>query len=205
MPAASSPRRQGRPPAMDDMRGHILDTAARVFARRGYDGSALSELAEACNMTKPAIYHYYRSKQEILDALIIRTLDRLLRGAREALSEPGDAAGDLKRLMLAHGRFFEENFHAFSAMLAGFGGMGGRTQGEDAKRIRAEYEGLFRAVIARGVAEGAFREVDVSSAARAVLSLLNWMGRWFQPGGERRAESFALEYYEMFVGGLRAR
>ncbi len=202
--SAPSPRRQGRPPAMADMRGHILDVAAQVFARGGYDGSSLAELAVACQMTKPAIYHYFPSKQDILDALILRTLDSLLANGRAALGPPGDAAGDLRRLMLAHARFFEANFHAFSAMLAGFGSMATRLQADDARRIRAEYEEMVRDCIRRAIAEGTFRDVDVADAGRAILSLLNWMGRWYQPGGPRSAEDFAARYYEMFVAGLRA-
>lgn len=202
--SATISRRQGRPPAMEDMRGHILDVAAEVFARGGYDGSSLAELAQACNMTKPAIYHYYRSKQDILDALIMRTLEGLLAHGRAELGPPGDAAGDLKRLMIAHARYFDANFHAFSAMLSGFGSMATRLQAQDARRVRGEYEEMIRDCIRRAIAEGSFREVDVADAGRAILSLLNWMGRWYRPDGPRRAEEFAADYYEMFVRGLHA-
>jgi hypothetical protein len=46
--------------------------------------------------------------------------------------------------------------------------------------------------------------VDVQVTARAALSMLNWMARWFKPGKGRRASSFAREYCDLLLGGLRA-
>ena len=59
-------------------------------------------------------------------------------------------------------------------------------------------------MIAQGVAEGVFRPLDVAATGRAVLSMLNWMVRWYKPGMGDDAETIAAGYYELLVGGMRA-
>ena len=73
---------------------------------------------------------------------------------------------------------------------------------EDAAQLRRNYESRLRAIVAEGVAEGLFRDVDPAMVGRAVLSMLNWMVRWYQPGQGQNAEQIAAGYYDLIVGGL---
>ena len=72
-----------------DTRAEILDVAAELFAERGYDATSLREIAERLGITKAALYYYFRSKDDILAALIApigAVLDELVRrleGARD--------------------------------------------------------------------------------------------------------------------------
>lgn len=58
-------RRRGR----ERTRRRIIQAAARVFARRGFDGASMKAIAEEAGLTDAALYYYFRSKREILDAL----------------------------------------------------------------------------------------------------------------------------------------
>ncbi len=58
-------RRRGR----ERTRKRIIQAAARVFARRGFDGTSMKAIAEEAGLTDAALYYYFRSKREILDAL----------------------------------------------------------------------------------------------------------------------------------------
>jgi len=75
----------------------------------------------------------------------------------------------------------------------------------EAQKLRDEYEALLRRIIVDGIAKGVFAETDVSVTSRAILSMLNWMVRWFKPGKGRSAASFADEYYALIANGLRKR
>ena len=55
-----------RSPAYDDQREMILAHAADLFARRGYPATSMNQLAEACGLSKPTLYHYYRDKYALL-------------------------------------------------------------------------------------------------------------------------------------------
>jgi hypothetical protein len=104
--------------------------------------------------------------------------------------------------MEAHAQFFEDNFWAFTAMLIGFGGIRELNRRAKAIALRDSYEALFRDIIKAGVESGDFRQVDPAFASRAVLSMLNWMVRWYKPGGPKRAREFAQEYADLIMQGL---
>ena len=54
----------------EDAKKRILDAAVKLFAKKGYDGTRVNEIAEAANVTKGLIYYYFKSKEEILDCLL---------------------------------------------------------------------------------------------------------------------------------------
>lgn len=53
----------------DDIRNKILETAQRLFIKRGYENTSLKQIAEKCNISKSNIYRYFSSKEEIYEAL----------------------------------------------------------------------------------------------------------------------------------------
>ncbi len=200
----AKPKRQGRPPTIENARDRILDDAARLFARDGYDGTSLSELATSVGVTKAAIYHYFPNKKEIYEAIIVRTLEGLRRHVSQAAAGAPGPEEALARFMTAHADFFEEHYDGFLTMLVGYGGMENVVMIAEAQKLRDEHEQALRHIIADGIAKGAFRAVDIDVTSRAVLSMLNWMVRWFKPGKGRRAASFACDYYDLMFGGLRS-
>ncbi|MCA0419238.1 MAG: TetR/AcrR family transcriptional regulator [Proteobacteria bacterium] len=201
---ATQPKRQGRPPTIENARDRILDDAARLFARDGYDGTSLGELASSVGVTKAAIYHYFPNKKEIYEAIIVRTLEGLRRHVSQATAQASGPEEALARFMTAHADFFEDHYDGFLAMLVGYGGMENVVMIAEAQKLRDEHEQALRHIIAEGVTTEAFRPVDIDVTSRAVLSMLNWMVRWFKPGKGRRAASFAQDYYDLIFGGLRS-
>ena len=73
---------------------------------------------------------------------------------------------------------------------------------DEAVVLRERYEHLLRDIVADGVRQSQFREVDPASTGRAMLSMLNWMARWFQPGGPKTAPQVAEEYADLLFHGL---
>lgn len=60
-----------KPPATrPDTRARILDAALDVFSEHGFDGSSLQQIADRLDLTKAALYYYFRSKDELLEALV---------------------------------------------------------------------------------------------------------------------------------------
>lgn len=57
---------RGRSSGYDDQRELILGHAAALFARSGYPGTSMNEVAQACGLSKPTIYHYFRDKYALL-------------------------------------------------------------------------------------------------------------------------------------------
>jgi len=80
-------------------RDKILDVAEHLFARRGFAGVGLSEVAEGTNLGKSSLFHHFRSKAELYAAVIGRILARIEATLLRALAEGGDPAARLDRLI----------------------------------------------------------------------------------------------------------
>lgn len=63
----------------------ILETALELFAKSGYLGTSMSDIADSLNITKAALYKHYSSKQEILDSIV----ERMVENDRERACEYG--------------------------------------------------------------------------------------------------------------------
>ncbi|OZI47436.1 TetR family transcriptional regulator [Bordetella genomosp. 5] len=206
-PPAEAPKRAraGRPPTLPAARERILAEAARLFAQSGYENSSIADLASALGVSKAAIYHYYPTKQDIYDAIILEVLAGLGAAVDAAVAEAGDAdpAGQLRAFMLAHAGYFESHHPEFVTMLVGYSGMALPEQA-DAARMRDTYEQRLRAILEAGVARGVFRAQEVAATGRAVLSMLNWMVRWYKPGQRDSARTIAQGYFDLLTRGLMA-
>ena len=66
----------------------ILDAAVRVFARRGFNGCRVSDIADEAGVAYGLVYHYFRSKDEVLDTLFLERWNVMLELIREVDSEP---------------------------------------------------------------------------------------------------------------------
>ena len=75
----------------EEIRRKILGQAAAVFAEKGYARATILDLAEACGMSRGALYHYFTSKEAILDEMLVAHLDLMYEetlAAANASSEP---------------------------------------------------------------------------------------------------------------------
>src|SRR4051812_49455810 len=66
-----------------DKRRIILDAAVRVFARQGFNGCRVSDIADEAGVAYGLVYHYFRSKDQEVDTLFLERWNVLLEAIRE--------------------------------------------------------------------------------------------------------------------------
>ncbi|MGN6485176.1 MAG: TetR/AcrR family transcriptional regulator [Thermomicrobiales bacterium] len=79
----------------------IQERALALFADRGYNGVGVEELATAAGVTKPTLYHYFGSKQGVLEALLREQFDPFLDDLAVAATYEGDLQRSLSRVIRA--------------------------------------------------------------------------------------------------------
>ena len=79
----------------------ILSTALDLFAVKGYDATAVREICEAAGITKPTLYHFYGSKEGVLQALVTAGFGRFRLIVDTAMAAPGSFRARLKLLARA--------------------------------------------------------------------------------------------------------
>lgn len=179
----------------------IVDTSAKVFAERGFHGTSTTELCDANQLGKGALYYYIGSKEELLAAIHDRVMDEVMAGAArvaEAGGSPREQLKELGRELLDVIARYPDHvwvfLHEFPALT-----------GENAAQFRArrhEYEHAVESVIAAGVASGDFRPVDPRLTSRAWLGMYNYTYLWLKPGGALSAEEVADQFADVFIQGI---
>ena len=99
--AASKPRADGTKGARrgGDKRARILHAAVRVFAKKGFYATRVSEVAKAAGVADGTIYLYFRSKDELLVSLFEDRVTRLLTYLQDELPKLGTSAEKLRRVI----------------------------------------------------------------------------------------------------------
>ncbi len=94
---------QGRYPGpVTTRREQILDTAARLFAERGFHGVSVVELGAACGISGPALYKHFESKDAMLAEMLVEISEELLRVGLERSSAAASAREALEALVAWH-------------------------------------------------------------------------------------------------------
>lgn len=83
-------------------RDQILEAAGELFARNGYEAVGVDDIGAAIGITGPAIYYYFAGKEEILAALLLPRIERLLLRAGELVEEGSDPLAILRSLVAFH-------------------------------------------------------------------------------------------------------
>jgi AcrR family transcriptional regulator len=204
MPRVDANGEPRRSPKWQARRDAIIDTSARVFARQGYHATGITELCDANDLGKGALYHYIGSKEELLAAIHDRVMDEVMAGADRVAGAGGSPPEQLRML----GDELLDVIHRYPDHVWVFLHEFPALTGERAERFRArrgEYERRVEAVLRAGVESGAFRDVDPWLTARAWLGMHNYTYLWLKPGGRLSARSVAKPFAEIFLGGIARR
>jgi len=194
---------ESRRRARDEKREAVLRAAVQVFLEQGYHRATLNDVAERLNITKPALYNYFRGKDEILFECCVLGQERVDEVIAEIDAGGGTGLTKLRKLIRAYAEVMTTDY---GASLIRFDTRD--LSDRNSKILRAakkDIDRTFRKYVAEGIADGSIKPCDAKLAAFAIAGSLNWIGHWFQPGGELSAEAVANEFAIRLTEGLAAR
>jgi TetR/AcrR family fatty acid metabolism transcriptional regulator len=103
--------RGGAPARGGDKRERILDAAVRVFARKGFHATRVSEVAKAAGVADGTIYLYFKSKDDLLISLFEDRMEDINANLRDTLAKSATAAEKLRVVVRLHLELVEQNRH----------------------------------------------------------------------------------------------
>jgi TetR/AcrR family fatty acid metabolism transcriptional regulator len=158
--------------ASSEKRRVILDAAVRVFARQGFHTSRVSDIADEARVAYGLVYHYFPSKEAILDTLFLERWDVMLEAIAEADSThpaPRDKLGAIAAFIVDSYRHDPELMKVIIVEVTRAANTFGRTH---LTKIRDAYA-LIAGIVARAQLEGTFRpEIPPEFAALAFYGLV---------------------------------
>jgi AcrR family transcriptional regulator len=181
----------------------ILRGAAAVFRRRGYHGASVDAIARELRMTKGNLYYYFRNKEEILYFCHDYSVNLLLELLARIEASDASPAEKLRTLIVEFVHMIIDELHGSALTLDPQALSPPRLKKIVAKRD--SFDRGVRRVLKQGMKAGAFRVEDPKLVALAILGSVNWIPRWFNPGGPAHSDEIAGAFADFLVAGVLRR
>lgn len=194
---------ESRRRARDEKREAVLRTAVQLFLEQGYHRATLNEVAERLNITKPALYNYFRSKEDILFECWTIGQERVEDRIAETNAISGTGLVKLRRMIHAYAAIMASTF---GASLVRFNVSDLSEPNQKATLAgKRRIDHAFRSYIEQGIADGSIKPCDVKLTTFAILGALNWIGHWYKPDGELSPDQIAGDFAMRLTHGLAKR
>jgi len=188
-------------------RSQIISAARQVFSRKGYDAATVDEIAEGAGVSKGLIYHYFRSKEDILVATAEAWLDTFEEYTKRMTAAEATASSKLLSVQRLH---TEETIKGWDFVLVQVEFWSELLRQPE---IAHHYARMFRnarsllaATIEEGIASGEFRPVPAKEVASLMMAMVD--GLTLQRMADKRAFSWRSVSHAMddlLFNGLLAR
>jgi TetR/AcrR family transcriptional regulator, fatty acid metabolism regulator protein len=157
--------------ALEDKRRQLLDAAVRVFARKGFHASRVGDIAEEAGVAHGLLYHYFKSKDQVLEAVFHENWSILIARIESVEETEEPAADQIRHIAAIVLRTWLHLPDVVRVVIQEFGRS--PELGERIGELTLPIDALQR-VIARGIERGEFRkDVDPAFAATVVYGSID--------------------------------
>jgi AcrR family transcriptional regulator len=184
-------------------RDAVIRAAAREFNRKGYHNTSLDDIAARLEVTKPTVYYYVTSKEQLLFECFVAGVERIRAAFRDVRHLPVPARERLNAVLRHYGE----------AVASEFGWCMVRAEDQDLspamsrhiKSLKSEIDHGIRRLIREGVQDGSIQPCDAKMTAFALAGALNWIAHWYREDRSLTGAQIAEAFVAIFEGGLRPR
>lgn len=201
--APSDPSGDGRPDSWQRKNREILDAATRVFERKGYAAASIQEIADEVGILKGSLYHYIKTKEDLLFGVIRGVHEAGFGLIEEVDSGDGGPVEKLEAFIYRYVAHSIENrvvtqifFHDFRFL--------SEERRESVLEQRDVYDKFVRRLISEGKEQGVIDpSIDVKVISMALFGMINWTYQWYRPDGGASPEHIAEQIAEFTLRGIR--
>lgn len=168
----------------ENRQGDVLDAAATLFSKNGYEGASMRDIAAASGMLAGSIYCHFSSKEDIFLSVQregIRQLTEAVNAAIDGISDPWER---LDSACAAHAKVLLDESD-FAAVLLHVAPSKNRAVWDQLAALRDEYEQVFRQLVDDLMLPAG---TNRKYLRLAILGALNWSHNWYRPGRDDPAE-----------------
>jgi len=178
----------------------VLKTAAELFLEKSYGRASMNDVAKRLNITKPALYHYFQNKEQILlecyrmgSGLIQETLT-------DIAAHGGKGLEKVQAFIYSYANVMTINFGR-CVMRLDEGDLSEEARLE-VRKYKRRIDRRLRAFIQDGIDDGSIAPCDVKIAAFSIAGALNWICQWYEPDGALTPEEIATQFARTLTQGL---
>jgi AcrR family transcriptional regulator len=185
-----------------DRREQILQTAQKMFAHKGFRGTNLTDVANRLGLRQQAVYHYFRSKEEILYELIDRAGQAIATSAQLTMDTDTSPADKLAEIVRNHVRQLLNNVDVFRIQFSELFKLHG-DRADGLRRDMTDYVLAVANVIEAGQKDGTFVDGPSMTQAFLILGMCNDTTAWSDDAkGSLSVEEIAEYAARMALAGI---
>ena len=196
--------------AMNDFTKHdqklefILRNAARIFAEKNYHSTTMRDISRATNVSLAGLYHYCKSKEELLFLIQDNCFGRVLERLEERLSEVDDPVSKLRVFIENHLSFFAANMAEMKVLSHEAESLAGELHTHVSTK-KEKYTRLARKILKDIQQQQDGRApVDLTVATYALFGMMNWIYNWYDPQGKLKVAELVDNVTRLFLHGFVA-
>ena len=187
----------------NEKRQKILENAARLFARKGYEKVSLEEIAARLKLNKASLYHYFKSKDEMFYQIQMQAIRQANAALEQVLESDAGPEEKLQEAIRSHVRIVTRDY--FTGIFRQSELALPRNLMARVIEARDRFEENFQKIILEGVEKRVFRNSYPKLAVLSILGTLNAIPRWYSPKGEYSAEEIGDALAGFILKGLLAK
>ena len=183
-------------------RDALLRVSAKLFREKGFDGTSIRDISNAAGMHSGSPFYHFKTKQDILVAVMEQGLAEGLRRTEEVMALPLPPEQKLAKLIRAQlGTILEEGSDFIPVLLYDWRSLNAANR----RRIVAlkdRYDALWQEVI-DDLQRAGQMPGDAQLMRLLILGAVNWTGTWYRTGGRLSLDKVADDAARLFLHGAR--
>ncbi len=174
----------------EDRQIAIVDKAADLFAKRGFTGASIADLATACGTSKALFYHYFPSKEDILYGVMSSHIDQLVEDADKVVAEHGAPEVQFEQLIRAFLRHYVGAASRQKVLLNELAHLPDDLREKIVSKQRHVIDVTQRLLVAL---TPSLRGDPARARVQTMLlfGMINWIHTWYDPQGPVKIEEIA--------------
>jgi AcrR family transcriptional regulator len=181
----------------------ILRTSARIFAEKNYHSTSMRDIARATEVSLSGLYHYCKSKEELLFLIQDNCFGRVHERLEQRLTGVVEPEQKLRIFIENHLAFFAANMAEMKVLSHEADSLGGelhlRVSGKKEKYTKLARKILAELQQQRPKAEA---RIDLTVATYALFGMMNWIYNWYNPSGKLSVADLVDNVLRLYLGGF---
>ena len=178
----------------------VLQTAAELFLEKSYSRASMNDVAERLSITKPALYHYFQNKEQIL-LECYRSGSALIEEAiNDIAARCGTGLEKVEAFIYSYATVMTVNFGR-CVMRLDEGDLSEEARAE-VRKYKRKIDRRLRGFIQDGISDGTITVCDPKIAAFSIAGALNWICQWYEPAGALSSGEIASQFARTLTRGL---
>ncbi len=183
-------------------REELLRVSARLFREKGFDGTSIRDISNAAGMHSGSPFYHFKTKQDILVAVMEQGLAEGLRRTEEVMALSISPEQKLTRLIRTQlGTILEEGNDFIPVLLYDWRSLTPANR-RRIVAVKDHYDALWQQVIDE-LKRAGYMPGDAQLARLLILGAVNWTGTWYRAGGRLSLDEIAERAARLFLQGAR--